>query len=100
MHYINYKESQLPFCVDFKVIKNVCAKLQIKLTQFEQAIDNPEQTEIICFEGLKRGHSIDSKEFNLKETDVEEILSESYGQFLKAFSEDVLRMFTIQDKKK
>jgi hypothetical protein len=100
MHYLNFKDQQFPLTIDFNVIKKICSRLQLKLTQFEQAIDNPEQTEVVAFEALKRGHSLENKEFTLKETDIEDILSEAYGQFLKAFTEDVLKMFSVSDKKK
>lgn len=96
MYFLKYKEQDLPVIVDFAVIKNVCSKLNLKLSDFESTINNPEQTELIAFEGLKRGHKLEGVEFNLTEPDVENILSENYGTFLQIFSECVLKMFTPQ----
>jgi hypothetical protein len=101
MHFIKYQEQDLPIAIDFAVIKNTCAKLQIGLSQFEQIINNPDQTQVVFFEALKRGAKIEGKAVDYTPEQVEDILSADcvYGSFLAAFSEDVLKMF-ISDKKK
>ncbi len=98
MHYIKYKEQDLPVTVDFAVIKTICAKLNLKLSQFEQIVDSPEQTEKLFFEGLKRGHKLEGKEMLIAEKDVEDILSASYADFLQIFNKSVLEMFTPSKK--
>lgn len=102
MHFLNYKDKSLPLIVDFAVIKNVCSKLGIKLSEIEAVVDNPEQTQTLVFEALKRGHKLEGSELSISEQEVEDILSENYGTFLKIFSECVLKMFTPQasDNKK
>lgn len=102
MHYLYYKDQELPIQIDFAVIKVVCSKLGLKLSQFEQAIDNPEQTEVVVLEALKRGHKLEGKTFEYKDSEIEDILSVNYGEFLKVFSECVLAMFSTNhvDKKK
>ena len=102
MYFLKYRKASLPIIIDFAVIKNVCAKLNIKLSDFERTIDNPEQTEVICYEGLKRGHRLEQKELTITEQEVEDVLSDNYGMFLKIFSECVLKMFTVptEDNKK
>jgi hypothetical protein len=96
MHFIKYKDQELPLVIDFAVVKAVCARLNTTLTQFEQSINNPEQAQIIAFEALKRGHKLEGKEFNIKESEVEDILSQPSGlaDFLIVYTEDVLKIFT------
>ncbi|SKC53478.1 hypothetical protein [Ohtaekwangia koreensis] len=100
MHYIKFKEQELPIAIDFAVIKNTSAKLKITLQEFETAINDMEKTEVIAFEALKRGHKLENIPFNIKETDVEDILSEeqNYANFLHIFTQSVLKMFTPSKK--
>lgn len=100
MHYLKYKDRELPLIVDFKVIKAVCAKLNLKLSQFEKAIDNPEDSEKVFIEALRRGHQLENIPYNIDDAEIEEILSSCYGTFLRCFTEDVLKMFAVQDDKK
>src|SRR5579864_8168795 len=94
MYYIDFKGQQLPVIIDFAVIKTVCNKLNLKMSDFEQIVNSPANTEIIFFESLKRGHKLEGKELLFKESDCEDILSESYADFLKIFNECVVKMFT------
>jgi hypothetical protein len=97
MHYIQDK----PFVIDFAVIKSVCAKMQIDLSQFEKTIVNPDYTIVVVFEGLKRGAKLEGKPFDVTVDQIEELLNGEnvYGDFLEAFNEDVLKMFTSSKKK-
>ncbi len=98
MHYIESKQQQLPIVIDFAVIKIICAKLNLKISDFEQIVNNPTNTEILFFEALKRGHKLEGKEILVKESECEDILSESYPEFLKIFNDDILKMFTSKKK--
>lgn len=100
MHYINYKEQELPVTIDFAVIKTVCSKLNITLSQFEKAIDNPEHLAVIFAEGLKRGHKLESKEFKYDDEQTLDIMCECVADFLLIFTQDVLKTFTPTSKKK
>lgn len=100
MHYIRFNEQELPVAIDFAVIKNTSAKLKLTLQEFEAAINDMEKTEVIAYESLKRGHKLENIPFNIKETDIEDILSQesNYADFLRIFSESVLKMFTPSKK--
>jgi len=94
MYYISFNEQQLPIQIDFACIKNVCNKLNLKISEIELIVNSPANTEVLCFEALKRGHKLDSKELLIKESECEDVLSESYADFLKIFNDSVLKMFT------
>ena len=99
MHFVKYKDQDLPVQIDFSVIKAVCSRLNIQLSNFEQVVNNPEQFETVVFEALKRGHKLDGKEFKLTAPEVEEILNECFADFLQVFTECVLKIFTPNSKK-
>ena len=102
MYYINYTKdgvvNELPIMVDFATIKTITNKLNIKLSEFEKIVDDLSATEKLVFEALKRGHKLDGKELLIKESEVEDILSESYADFLQIFNKCVLQMFTPTKK--
>lgn len=100
MHYLEYKNEQLPITIDFGVVKAIAAGSNIKLSEFERTIENPDLTSKVCFEGLKRGHKLEGKAFSITETDVDDILSyeNNYGLFMVIFGEDVLKMFNTKKK--
>lgn len=100
MNYLKYNNQELPLAIDFAVIKNVSAKLDISLQEFDSAINDMAKTEVIAYEAFKRGHKLENIPFNIKETDIEDILSEgsNYADFLRIFSESVLKMFTPSKK--
>jgi hypothetical protein len=97
MHYIGDK----PFVIDFAVVKAVCVKLNINLTEFEQVIQNPVHSVSLFYEGLKRGAKLEGKVLDLSVEQAEELLliDGGYADFLFAFNEDVLKMFTPSKKK-
>lgn len=101
MNYLNYNGIDYPIVTDFSVIKNVCAKLNITLSQFEKVVDNPEHTVVVFYEALKRGNKLEGKPFEQDLQYAEDLLSHPgiYFQFLKAFSEDVLKIFSDPSKK-
>jgi hypothetical protein len=100
MHFIKYKEHEYPIQIDFSVIKAVCSRLGIRLLDFEQVVNDPSQCEVVAYESLKRGHKLDGKEFKLSQEDAEEMLSESFADFLQIFTLCVLKIFTPSDKSK
>jgi len=93
MNYIKYKDQELPIAIDFAVIKTICNKLNMKLSDIENLIDSPASTEKLTFEALKRGAKLEGTEFSIKENEVEDILSETYGDFLQVFNKSVVQMF-------
>jgi hypothetical protein len=100
MQYLKFNNQELPVVIDFSVIKNTSSKLKLSLQEFESAISDMEKTEVIAFEAFRRGHKLENIPFNLKETDVEDILSyeQNYADFLHIFSQSVLKMFTPSKK--
>jgi hypothetical protein len=100
MYYLKFDEKELPFTIDFAVVKNVCAKHNMKLSEIEKSIENPELTASVVFEGLKRGHKLEGKEFSFSESQIDEVLSfeNNYGDFFAIFSTCVLKMFTPTKK--
>ena len=94
MHYIK----EHPFTIDFAVIKVICNKLNLKISEIEKVIDSPDNTLKFAFEAFKRGAKIEGSDFKLTESDVEELLNESYGDFIYAFNADVLKMFSPSKK--
>ncbi|HYG03017.1 MAG TPA: hypothetical protein VD927_11275 [Chryseosolibacter sp.] len=100
MNYIKYKEQELPCTIDFAVIKNVCAKGKLKLSDFESVLNDPTQIEVLFIEALKRGFKLEGKVFDISAEQAEDILAGSFADFLKIVSEDVLNVFLSSEAKK
>lgn len=102
MYFLKYQDQQLPVWIDFFVVKTVCGKLNISLAEFDNVNSDVNNIEVVVYEALKRGHTLQGKSFNYPEFTVTDILSEgnNLGYFLYVvFVNCVVAMTTPTIKK-
>lgn len=100
MYYIEHKGKDLPLVIDFYVLKTICSKLKITLKDIESIILDLEAAEQLFHEALKRGFKIEGKVFDLSDSDLEEIVNESFPDFVKIFGECITNVFVPKKKDK
>lgn len=90
LQYVKYKGKDVPLVVDIGSMTKVCARLGLKLSEFDESkvFDIAGNGLIFIEECLKRAYRIEEKEWDLKEVDVENIyveyLSKGIGKLNEA----------------
>jgi hypothetical protein len=102
--YIEYDNKEIPVIIDFAVIKQFQMKHKIKLSNFEEVVNDLQLTEELVKLAIRRGCKLESIEDEYSKN-AEDILSDSYAEFLEIFNESVTKMFVTKksreaDKKK
>jgi hypothetical protein len=100
MNFLQAGEKQYPIAIDFFVLKNVTKKFGLKLSEIQSVIDDFEKLECLVFESLKRGAIRSSTVFDLKESDVTDLLSNKnvLGDFILIFNESIIDTFSPSKK--
>lgn len=98
-HEIEYNGKTLPIKVDYSVLSKVCTKFNYKFQEFAYAVDVPEQLTYLFLQSLIKGHVNAKKTFEL-ESEVEDILSQNYVDFLELFNKDCLDIATKNSERK
>ena len=95
MHFIKYKEQELLCIIDYMVVKYTCERLGIPFSEFDNifVLKDAKQIETCFYEALKRGHKREGKEFNINESDIEEIFAEiGLGDIYYVYGQDVSKI--------
>lgn len=100
MEFLTIGEKQYPVVIDFYVLKIVSKKYSLKLSEIQGVLDDLDRLESLVFESLKRGAQKTDVVFDVKESDIGDILSNknALGDFIKIFTESILDTFTPSKK--
>jgi len=100
MHFIQYQKKQLPIKIDFASITRTTNILKIDFHKYESVQRNGDHLLVAFIEALKRGHKLEGIPFELTEEECENILSESFGDFLAIFGEALFNFYLPTEQKK
>jgi hypothetical protein len=104
MHYITYKDKELPLIINYKAIMKLNSKYSIsKLSEFSKIdYDDLNNLEELMFYALEQGHIEENKEFKFTREHMSDIFNElGFIFFTDIMAEDFPKFSTGQtDKKK
>lgn len=100
MEFLAVGEKQYPVLIDFFVLKMVSKKYSLKLSEIQSVVDDLDKLEYLVFESLRRGAQKANLPFEVKESDVTDILSNKnvLGDFVKIFTQSIVDTFTPSKK--
>ena len=93
---MKYNEKEIKSVIDFYVLRNFQKETGIKLSDIDQAIQNLEYTNKLCWLSIKRAYILEGYQVDkipIKEEDVDNILTTNYAGFLEIFNDAVTKMF-------
>ncbi len=83
--YISYKGKQLPIRISYAVLKAMKEVEKVSITTMKD--DDYSTYEKLLFHALRKGHEVESMEFKFKKEDMEDILDETFFEFVKIIPE-------------
>lgn len=98
MNYIKFKDKQLPIVVNFSALKKFQKQTKTPYNDIETIINDLDLiTEMFWF-ALESGCYIDKITTPISKDEIDDVLNDSFGEFIKIYMEDVVKIFAPANK--
>ena len=98
MNYIKYnkndKEILLPIVVNFSALRKFQTQTKVAYNDIEAIIADLELLEQMFWYSLESGAKASGEELKISREESEDVLNNGFGDYIKIFMEDVVKIFT------
>ncbi len=98
MNYIKYnknnKEVLLPIVVNFAALRKFQTQTKVQYNDIEAIIADLDLLENMFWYSLESGAKASGEQLKINREECEDVLNECFGDFIKIFMEDVVKIFT------